>query len=102
MTHTPKSSYYQCCNAEADAVNCNSPFQSISYETLYLRHYSTKTIGEWVKNKMLRGFPDMPEEMWKECLTIKDFFRYNKETDEKISYAKRIVDELNNKKGGEL
>lgn len=94
--HTPKSIFYGCCNAEGDRVDANSPFQSIHYDTLYLRHYSTKTIGEWVRNKMQRGIPDRSEIMWKKLLNLETFFRYNKKTEEKVLYAKRILEELKN------
>lgn len=94
--HTPKSTYYSCCNAEGHIVDCNSPFQSIHYETLFLRHYSTKTIGEWVRNKMQRGIPDRPEKMWKNHLNLEMFFRYNKKTDGKMEYAKILSEKLFN------
>ena len=58
--------------------------------SMIIPHYSTKTIGEWVRNKMQRGIPDRSEEMWKEYLNIETFFAYNKKTEEKIVYARRI------------
>jgi hypothetical protein len=96
--HTPRSVFYRCCSAEGREVNVNMPFQSIHYETLFLRHYSTKTIGEWVRNKMKRGFPDRNEENWKELLNIEFFFRYNHKTDEKVGYAKKVLEQLKESK----
>ena len=71
----------------------NTPFKQINYSTLYLRHYSTKTIGEWVKNKMRRGIPDRSEDRWKSILNLDLFFHYNERTTEKEAYAKKIMGE---------
>jgi hypothetical protein len=92
--HTPVSDLYKCCNPEGSVVNINSPFQNISLGTAFLRHYSTKTIGEWVRNKMQRGIPDRSEDNWKELLNIDFFFRYNHKTEEKVAYAKKVMMEI--------
>lgn len=89
--HTPTSDYYACCNSEGIPVEINSPFQSIEYRSVFLRHYRTKTIGEWVKNKMRRGFPDRSEEEWKKILSIDHFFEYNTRTEEKERYAEELL-----------
>lgn len=88
--HTPISSYYHCCNPSGHTVDLNSPFQSYDFSVAYIRHYSTKTIGEWVRNKMRRGFPDSPMDSWSKRLNLDFFFRYNKKTKEKLSYIKKI------------
>lgn len=93
-THTLYSSYYLCCNSEGIPVNTNSSIQRIEFRTVYLRHYRTKSIGEWVRNKMQRGFGDMPEKDWKEILTLDHFFEYNKKTKEKLDYANMVMEEL--------
>ena len=92
-THTPHSLYYKCCSPEGDMIVLNTPFKQINYSTLYLRHYSTKTIGEWVKNKMRRGIPDRSEDRWKSILNLDLFFHYNERTTEKEAYAKKIMGE---------
>lgn len=89
--HTIISHYYQCCNSEGVLVDINSPFQNIEFKSVFLRHYRTKTIGEWVKNKMGRGLPDRSEIYWKEALSIDQFFEYNKRTEEKTQYAKNLI-----------
>lgn len=89
--HTPGNKNASCCNPEGLSVDANSPFQDFNHSTLYLRHYRTKTVGEWMKNKMQRGFPDMMAEEWKKLLTLDVFFEYNKESEEKLSYAKKLV-----------
>ena len=89
--HTIFSYYLRCCTPEAKETNISSPFQNFVFDTAYLRHFSTKTIGEWVTNKMRRGFPDQEELSWKESLTVGHFFDTNKLTPEKLAYAERIV-----------
>jgi hypothetical protein len=59
----------------------------------YIRHYSTKTIGEWVKNKMKRGTGNRTAERCKEVLTLDFFFAFNKKTEEKLLYAESILNE---------
>ena len=93
-THTPHSLYYKCCAPEGDMVALNTPFKQINYSTLYLRHYSTKTVGEWVRYKMKRGFADQSEESWKSVVNLDLFFRYNERTAEKEAYAAKVMKTL--------
>ena len=53
--HTQTSVGYHCCNPLGESVSANSPFLDYDFSVAFIRHYSTKTIGEWVKNKMKRG-----------------------------------------------
>lgn len=92
--HTPVSKYYHCCNSEGVAVKINSPIQEIEFKTIFLRHYRTKSIGEWVRNKMVRGFADQPDSSWKQILTLNHFFEYNRITKEKLDYANKVMEEL--------
>lgn len=92
--HTPTSKYYYCCNSEGVAVRTNSALQEIEFKTVFLRHYRTKSIGEWVRNKMIRGFADQPDKSWKQILTLNHFFEYNQITKEKLDYANKILEEL--------
>ncbi len=95
MPHTPICIDYHCCNPVGEPVNANSPFQNYDFSVAYIRHYSTKTIGEWVKNKMKRGLGNHSVAASKEILNLDFFFRYNRRTDEKQLYAERILkDEL--------
>ena len=89
--HTPTSVGYHCCNPLGESVSANSPFLDYDFSVAFIRHYSTKTIGEWVKNKMKRGYPDKTDECWKERLNLDFFFRYNKKTEEKLKYAESIL-----------
>lgn len=89
--HTPFSDSYHCCNPLGESVNTSSPFQNYDFSVAYIRHYSTKTIGEWVKNKMKRGIGNHSVAASKELLNLDSFFRYNRRTDEKQLYAERIL-----------
>ena len=92
--HTIRSNYLRCCNPEAKETSIKSDRQEFVFDTAYIRHYSTKTIGEWVKNKMRRGFPDQLESNWKNSLTLDLFFETNTRTSEKLAYAEHLINEL--------
>ena len=85
------SKYYLCCNPEGVRVKFNSCFQSITFETAFIRHYRTKTIGEWIKNIMKRGDVFYSGEKAREILSLDFFFRYNKKTEEKVKYAETLM-----------
>ena len=67
---------------------------SFDYHIAYLKHFTTKTIGEYVRIKMKRGFPDLPPEVIRQHLDLDNFFAYNKRTDEKIQYAEKLMIKL--------
>ena len=91
--HTPKCIGYYCCNPLGESVSASSPFLDYDFTVAYIRHYNTKTVGEWVRNKMKRGTPDITEERWKKRLNLNFFFAFNKKTAEKLSYAESILNE---------
>ena len=91
--HTILSKYLCCCTPEARKTDLRSSFQVFDFDTAYLRHFRTKTIGEWIKNKMKRGYPDRPETNWKDFLTLDYFFKITKQTPEKLAYAEKILNE---------
>ena len=63
-------------------------WQPINYELAYIKHFPTKTIDEWINNKMVRGTGDRSFRLFKETYNIKRFFDYNKITKEKLQYLK--------------
>lgn len=91
--HTPKSLFYKCANLSGNKCEANSPFATLDYSIGYLRHYTTKTIGEYIKIKMKRGFPDQPIEKALKKLTLDAFFEINERTPEKESYIKQLTQE---------
>ena len=84
--HYPTNRYYRCCNPRGKTVTISHK-QEIDYSKAYLRHYSTKTIGEWVKYKIMKG-----NTVYSIGETSFDaFYRYNKKTEEKERYAKALM-----------
>ena len=78
----------KCCNASGTRV-ANSPWQNIDYSNGYIRHYVTKSLEEWVNNKMKRGTADRNYETF--IRFYKDrYFLYNQMTEEKQNYLKSI------------
>ena len=62
----------------------------IDWDMLYVRHYYTKSLEEWVNNKMGRGYADYPVVPNEETYGLDQFFKYNKKTTGKINYLKSI------------
>lgn len=87
--HIP-TNQLRCCNADGLMVS-SSPWQQITYREAYLKHFTTKTIEEWLTNKMKKGTPD--REPNKFLPFYKDrFFKINEMTQEKLDF-------INNFKG---
>lgn len=62
-----------------------SPFRPYDFSKAYLKHFTTKTIEEWMTNKMQKGVGDRSKAAFDR--RYKDrFFRYNEETPEKRRY----------------
>ena len=67
-----------------------SPFNTnIDFKVLYLRHYYTKTIEEWARFKMTRGYADCRHVEGKQYYPLDKFFRYNRHTPEKDEWLQR-------------
>jgi len=79
--HSPKEPRLLCCNARGEKCK-QQPRIAYDHTTAYLRHYTTKTIGEWLENKMQRGVPDRTDERFRQ--DYQDFFfKINERTPEK-------------------
>lgn len=79
--HSPKEPRLLCCNARGEKCR-QQPRIAYDHTTAYLRHYTTKTIGEWLENKMQRGVPDRTDERFRQ--DYQDFFfKINERTPEK-------------------
>ena len=74
----------------ASGIRCqNSPFQPIDWSTAHLRHFTTKTIEEWMTRKMKVGTPDREPSAF--LPFYKDrFFQINQMTEDKMNYLKSI------------
>lgn len=63
----------------------SSPFNMrIDYNTIYIRHYYTKSLEEWMTIKNQRGFATRIDRT--EAYPIEDYFIYNDLTKDKIHY----------------
>ena len=75
-------------NSEGYKVSELQPWQHINYNFAYIKHFPTKTIEEWVHNKMMM-WGNINDNNVKKLYDIKRFFKYNKITPEKINYLKK-------------
>lgn len=83
-SHTPASNV-KCCNNIGEDCQSNSPFNPYNFDLAYIKHYSTKTIGEWLNIKVKRGLMSQYDKGEKK-LKIENFFLQNKKTEEKLQY----------------
>ena len=81
--HVP-SNPILCCNGDGERCD-QSPFQRITWDTAYFKHFVTKTIQEWVENKMVRGVGDRDYQLFLNTYKGR-FFRYNRKTEEKTKW----------------
>ena len=90
-SHAPFTKYIATCNANGKTISNNQAIFPFDHSTAYLRHYSTKTIEEFILGKKNRGFPDSTDEDSKVILSLEYFFRYNKITEKKIEIAQKLL-----------
>jgi hypothetical protein len=84
--HVPTTPPLHCCNANGEAVRQKARIP-YTHDTAYLKHFTTKTIEEWLSNKMQKGTPDRTYEEALE--SYKDyFFKINERTAEKEAFIK--------------
>lgn len=83
-TDTPLIAY------NASGVRCeNRPWQPMDYRIAILKHFTTKTIEEWMTRKMKVGTPDRDPSQF--LPFYKDrFFKINQMTEDKMNYLKSI------------
>lgn len=65
--------------------------KEIDFAIANIRHYFTKTIGEWIKIKQKRGLLDMDKQKASYFWGLDSFFRYNNKTEEKFRYAEILM-----------
>ena len=68
----------------------SSPFQPYDFSKAYIKHFTTKTIDEWVSNKKVRGVADRTYSTFTSTYNIDNFFKINNKTEEKIKYINGI------------
>ena len=83
--HVPSNNII-CCNADGNECN-KSPFQPISWTTAYIKHFTTKTIDEWLMNKLKKGVADRDYDLFLKTYKYR-FFKYNQMTKEKEDFIR--------------
>ena len=73
------------CNSKGEIIK-NSPFTPYNFELAYIKHFTTKTIQEYLDIKYKRGTPDRDFNTFKKTWNIDSFFLYNEKTPEKIKF----------------
>lgn len=76
----------KCCNCDGKEVDLNSPFMTPTFNVCFIKHFYTKTLEEYVKNKIKRKSVSTNKDIY----NLDKFFKYNKKTKEKIDYLKSI------------
>lgn len=68
----------------------NSPFNpNMEFNILYIRHFYTKSLEEWVNKKMKNKYADCVPSDKITYYPVDDFFIYNRVTEAKINYLKK-------------
>jgi hypothetical protein len=67
----------------------NRPWTPMNFDKAYLKHFTTKSLQEWIENKLRKGTADRPYEVFIKTYADR-FFRINQMTDEKMNYLKAI------------
>lgn len=62
-----------------------SPFQPIDWSVAYIKHYTTKSLQEYIENKLMRGTGDRSYEMFLQTYGNR-YFKINDWTEEKQQY----------------
>jgi len=76
-----------CCNSKGERCDDGLPFViPFVHDVMRLRHYTTKTIEEFLEKKARRGCPDRSQRYITENDWVGDFFKYNEKTDEKMKF----------------
>lgn len=91
--HTAAYINYCTPNDKLDFIpSDNMPFNSnINYQNIYIRHYYTKSLEEWIKYKQGKGRADIGNE--NNSYSIDNFLKYNPT----IQINTEIINNINNK-----
>jgi hypothetical protein len=87
VAHSPEGNYKICDENGVEIVK-NSYFKPYSFDTIYVRHYTTKTIYEWML-KITKG-RNVGADKNSELYRIERFFKYNEDTLEKRNVIKQF------------
>lgn len=70
--------------------NENQHESPIILSKCWINHYRTKTIGEYIRQKLFRGGANKNPQRY----TLDYFWKINKKTPEKVAYAQKIIEKL--------
>ena len=79
-----------------DGIDVINGVININYDLAYVRHFTTKTIDEWINNKCNRGTADRKKTDFNATYPILRFFKYNEITPEKLNYLKERGFDISN------
>lgn len=82
------------CNSKGYQI-ANCPFTQYDFELAYIKHFTTKTIEEYLNIKYQRGTADRSFELFKKYWNIDSFFLYNEKTPEKLAFIENYLHKLN-------
>lgn len=68
----------------------NTPFQPYNFRKAYIKHFSMKTIDEYINGKRRRGQGNRSYINFKSMYKIDNFFKLNEKTEEKMKYLENI------------
>lgn len=76
------------CDDCLNSAPKDSPFKKPSFQVLYIRHYSTKTIEEYIKSRMFRGAADQINSPY---VTLERFYALSERTPEKEALSTKML-----------
>lgn len=81
-----------CCNCIGEPVDAKSPFCDYNFEDAFLKHYTTKSLEEWITKKMVRRYPDSHPllNINHPHLSIDFYFKINDITKDKIKFINKF------------
>jgi len=86
--HTPLSDKFNVCDGDGEKLQDNTPFCPYTFKTIYLRHFVTKTISEYIQ-KAKKGRSDGYY-----AYPVNRFFLYNEKTPQKELIVNQYLDSL--------
>lgn len=84
--HVPTTPRLHCCNALGQAV-AKKPRIPYTHERAFLKHFTTKTIEEWLTNKMSKGTAGITYDVFLKSYAD-FFFKINDRTPEKEAFIR--------------
>jgi len=80
------------CNTRGEKTTNANLVPNNTWDNACINHYRFKTIGEFVKNKMIKGWPHNYLNFGTNGLDLSLFFQYNQPTLKKKLYAEKIME----------